>query len=177
MNIYYDKFINFFKEHNMYDEEMFEYLRKNSTLFDYRDEDMRKNVGCYYALDSKDKLKGIALVVPFIDSDKTVLINIHEYAHGITAYSKLGKKYKHTLDREIVPMLLERIYAMQNPELLQFIENLNKNIINSSRRDYKLALKAVDELYEDYQKTYKSKKMNGINNKSRKLIKKYKESK
>ncbi len=173
MNIYYEKFIDFFKEHNMYDEEMFRYLRENSTLFDYRDKDMVKNIGCYYALDSKDKLKGIALVVPFIDSEKTILINIHEYAHGITAYSKLGKKYKHTLDREIIPMLLEKIYAMQNPELLPFIENLNKGIINSDSEDYKIALKTIDELFADYQKT---KKINGIHN-NKKLIRKYHKSK
>ena len=177
MNIYYEKFINFFKEHNMYNEEMFAYLRNNSTMFDYRDEEKRKTIGCYYALDSKDRLKKIALVVPFIDSDKTVLINIHEYAHGITAYPKLEKKYKHTLDREIVPMLLERIYAENNPELLTYIEELNKSIIESERKDYKIALKVVDELYDDYKKSYRSKRMNSINNKCKKLVRKHKESK
>lgn len=177
MNIYYNKFIDFFKEHNMYDEEMFKYLRENSTLFDYRDEDMQKMIGCYCALDSKDRLKAISLVVPFIDSDKTVLINIHEYAHGITAYKGLGKKYRHTLDREIVPLLLEKIYAMQNPALLPYVEKLNERIINSEKKDYQIALRVVDELFEDYQKSDRSKKMGCINIKTRKLVQKHKESK
>lgn len=41
----YIKFINFFKEHKLYDEEIFTYLRENSIMFDYLDTDQRPLVG------------------------------------------------------------------------------------------------------------------------------------
>lgn len=46
----YIKFINFFKEHKLYDEEIFTYLRENSIMFDYLDTDQRPLVGTYYTL-------------------------------------------------------------------------------------------------------------------------------
>ena len=71
MNYSY-KFFNFFQRQNLYNEEMFNYFRKNSILFDYRDEDYHPFIGCFYLTKNK-KVNKINLVVPFIDSDITVL--------------------------------------------------------------------------------------------------------
>ena len=52
----YIKFINFFKEHKLYDEEIFTYLRENSIMFDYLDTDQRPLVGTYYTFDKRQRL-------------------------------------------------------------------------------------------------------------------------
>ena len=46
--MYYQKFINFLKEHNLYNEEVVEYWKNNRTLFDYHDEEKRGFIGCFY---------------------------------------------------------------------------------------------------------------------------------
>ena len=60
----YIKFINFFKEHKLYDEEIFTYLRENSIMFDYLDTDQRPLVGTYYKFDKRQRLNKIILYVP-----------------------------------------------------------------------------------------------------------------
>ena len=98
---YYTEFITFFKKHNLYDKEMFEYIHHNSTKFDYRDEDQRVFIGCYYMCNKQNILQKIKLCVPIIDSPITVLINIHEYLHAIELYNKIGKKYQSNDTKEI----------------------------------------------------------------------------
>ena len=59
----YIKFINFFKEHKLYDEEIFTYLRENSIMFDYLDTDQRPLVGTYYTFDKRQMLNKIILYI------------------------------------------------------------------------------------------------------------------
>ena len=86
---YYNKFINFFKEQNLYNEEMFTYFGNNSILFDYRDEDYHPFIGCFY-LTKDNKVTKISLVVPYLNSEVSTLINIHEYTHAIILYKHLN---------------------------------------------------------------------------------------
>lgn len=169
-NSAYTKFIDFFKRHNLYDEKIFNYLRENSVMFDYRDEDSRPFIGCYYTYSKDDKLKKISLCVPFIDDDITILINIHEYIHGILMYNKIGYKYKAGIDCEVLPMLYERIFVeeTQNEKLKEYLKYLNKNILESSNPEYQLALNVQDELLEEYNK---NKKIKTLNKKIKKLTK------
>lgn len=111
----YIKFINFFKEHKLYDEEIFTYLRENSIMFDYLDTDQRPLVGTYYTFDKRQRLNKIILYVPFIKDEITIVTNIHEYTHGLLAYNNLNKKYTLKDDCEILPMLMEKIYLKENP--------------------------------------------------------------
>ena len=76
--MYYKKFIEFLKTHNIYDEEIVKYFNNNSTRFDYLEEEYRPFIGVYYMTEG-DILTKVKPMVPFINSDKTVLINIHEY--------------------------------------------------------------------------------------------------
>lgn len=161
-NTAYTKFIDFFKRHNLYDEKIFNYLQENSVMFDYRDEDSRPFIGCYYSYSKDNKLQKITLCVPFIDDDITTLINIHEYIHGILMYNKIGYKFKTNIDCEILPMLYERIFIeeTQNEELNEYLEYLNQKVLENPKPEYQLALSIQDELLEEYNKNNNIKKLN-----------------
>lgn len=150
-NVYYGKFIDFFKRHNMYDEDMFNYLRMNSFGFDYRDEDYGDFIGCFFDCNN-GILKKIRLGTPFIVDDITLLINIHEYVHGIILYKMLGKKLKLGIDWEVLPMLYEKIYMLENhtDELVQYEKMLDKRINEDSNVEYKIGLAIRDDLIQMY---------------------------
>ena len=154
MNNPYTEFVNFFKKHNLYDVNIFNYLRYNSIQFDYHDDEKRPYIGYHYLTDKNDILTKIKLYVPYIDSHKTILINIHEYIHGIILYNKLEKKFKQEIDSEILPILYEKIYLLENPskELEDFLNYLNNRITkdNLNLIQYKIALEVQDEMLKYY---------------------------
>lgn len=172
-NIYYQKFINFLKEHYLYDEKILEYWKNNRTLFDYRDEEKRDLMGCFYQYE-KEYLTKIHLIVPFIDNDKTVLINIHEYIHLLTLYNKIGKKCKIGDDKEVLPFLYERIFINENKtdELLKYYQYLNQSIIESNVNEYLIALHLSEILLEEYDNDA----IHKLDKRAKKLTKKYKKN-
>lgn len=163
---YNSKLIEFFKRHNMYEENMFNYLQNNTMMIDYNIEEDRAFIGCFYIF-LNGKLDKICLVLPYLMDDITTLISIHEITHGIYMYKKLNKKVKIENDIEVLPMLYERIYVNEsnNIKLLEFANNLDKKINNEER--YLLGLKLRDELLRYYNYNF-----NDINKKAKKLVKK-----
>lgn len=158
----YIKFINFFKEHKLYDEEIFTYLRENSIMFDYLDTDQRPLVGTYYTFDKRQRLNKIILYVPFIK-------------HGLLAYNNINKKYTLKDDCEILPMLMEKIYLKENPSptLERYIQYLDTKILESKNKEdyrYKIALDIQSELLEYYNANNDFEK---LKTKSKKLYRKY----
>lgn len=174
MNEAYTEFINFFKKHNLYNEEAFNYIRNNSKLIDYREEEKREYIGCYYVFDQKKSLNSIKLIVPYITDKITILINIHEYIHAIIFYQHLGKKIKIEEDIEVLPILFEQLYSneLQNPKLQKYLENLNNHIKKTSPIEYQIALAIKQELLTYYYQ--KNPTFQKLQNKSKKLSKKYK---
>lgn len=174
MNKEYDDFINFFKKHNLYDEQVFDYLRKNSIQFNYLDEDKHPYIGYHYLTDKNGKLTKIILFVPFVDNYHAVLINIHEYIHGITLYNKLGKKVKNDKGAEILPLLYEKLYLLENPNnnLEIFHDNLNERITENSPIEYKIALEVQKEMLHYYYEYNPS--FNKLEDKAKKLARRYK---
>lgn len=170
-NTLYLKFINFFKEHNLYDETVFKYIRENAILFDYLEEEKRAFIGCYYSYDKNNHLSKITIAVPIINDEKTLLINIHEYIHAITLYHKLGKTCKIETDIEMLPMLFERIYLEENKNqiLEEYVKSLNEKITEDSEVAYQIALKYQEELLKYYHQT---KDFNRLKRKAKKLSKK-----
>ena len=169
----YTNLITFFKKHNLYDEEIFKQIYQNAIMFDYRDDDMQKEIGCY-TINVCKKLKHIIIVVPYIEDEKTLLINIHEYTHALLAYKKIGKEYtcNDNLESEIIALLYEKIYLIENPspELENYINYLNQKILQSNDINSKISLQALDELLNYYLQT---KNHNKTVKKSKKLLKKY----
>lgn len=172
MNIYYEKYINFLKKHNLYNENILNYMKLYSTYFDYREEEKRDFIGCFYMQDKKNRINKIKAFVPHIDSDITVLINIHEYIHLFILYHHIGKRYQRDKDEEILPMFYELLYYIENPtkELEIKITNLNNEIKENSPLQYKIALQSRNEILKYYQKENPNFKQ--LQEKAKKLSKK-----
>ena len=170
---YYDKFIDFFIEHNLYDKKVFDYIWDRCNFFDYLEDDYRDQIGVYYIFDKNKKLIDFNLIVPFIDSKKTSLINIHEYVHAIFAYYKLGKRLVLDDSCEVNSLFFEKVYVLENysEDIDKFLNKLNKDRINSNENRYIYGLKVADELVQNYSKKVN---LNTLSNKSKRLMKKYK---
>ena len=150
--MYYKKFIEFLKTHNLYDEQIISYWTNHSIHFDYKDDEKRDMICCLYVLKDQ-KLEKLALIVPFIVDDKTILINIHEYIHFYLLYQKLGKKYTHHEDAEVLPFLYEQIFIKENQtrELKEYYKYLNTKIKEDSKKEYLIALEVSNKMIAQYQ--------------------------
>lgn len=166
--MYYRKFIDFLKKHNIYDEEIVEYFNDHSTRFDYLEDEYREFIGIYYLFDKTNTLKGLNIVVPYINNDKTILINVHEYIHLYMLYDKLDKFCVLGKDREVLPIFFERVFINENPteELINYQQEINQSIYDNDQEEYLLALRLSDEL-NDY---YDNQSFNKLNRKVKRLV-------
>ena len=151
--MYYQKFIDFLKKHNIYDENIVRLWQENSIHFNYMEEEKRDLIGCYYIF-KNNILTKINLIVPFIEDEKTVLINVHEYIHFYLLYHKIGKKCNLELDKETLPILFEKIYVEENDskELNTYYQYLIKRIKENPQKEYIIALELLDPLLKEYKK-------------------------
>lgn len=163
--------IDFFKRHNLYDKDMFDYLSYNSTMIDYKDPDQRCFIGCFPVFDKKNKLIKIHLCVPYVYDDITMLISIHELVHGITLYKKINKKCDIGIDCEVIPMLYEKIYINENnnSELINYANKIDDMINTENDIKYMLGLILRDELIDKYYPDIKK-----LEKQVKKLVKIYK---
>ena len=170
---YYNKFINFFKKYNLYNKDLFNYIWNNSNFFNYLEEDYRPYIGIYYKFDKKGRLMSFNLIVPFIDSNETLLINIHEYLHAIFGYYYIGKRIRIDESCEVLSLLFEKLYLSNNKDekLQNFKIALDNMALKSNEEKYILGLKVADELFDKIGEHPNLKK---LYRKSKLLIKKYK---
>ncbi len=150
-NIYYSKYINFLKRHHLYNEKCLNYIQQNALYIDYRDEDSRDFIGCFYQY-KNGYLTKIRLCIPYIiDDERTVLINIHEYVHALILFQNLNTKYQVEEEREVLPLLFEKIYISENPspELIQYEDYLNQ-VIKENDFVYQVGLEVQEELLHYY---------------------------
>lgn len=133
----------------------------------------RPYIGCNYCI-CNGRLNGFLLCVPFIDSDITALINVHEYTHAIMAYDKLGKKFDVTDDAEVLPMFYEKLFVLEKPsnELIEYKNYLDSCISEDSPLKYRLGLELQDILIEEYEKKKCSTKK--LNRKTKRLVRTHK---
>ena len=168
----YTNFLDFLKKYNIYNKNILEYIKENSQVIDYRDEEKRNSIGCYYELHN-GILKQIHTCNPYIYDEITALINVHQYVHVYSAYKYLGKFFKITDTIETLPILYEQLYVLEHPtkELVNFQNFLNSTIKEDSPLKYRMALEAQKELldyYNDKNPNYKA-----LQSKAHKLTKKY----
>ena len=150
--MYYNKFINFLRQNNLYDVKSFSYWKKNRILFDYQEREKRDLIGCFYQFNKNNILKEIKLIVPYLKNDKTVLINIHEFIHMLLLYPKLNKKCEIGIDKEILPIFYERLFIEQEntKELYEYYQYLNQYITNSNQLEYILANNLSEQVKDIY---------------------------
>ena len=140
--------IDFFKRHNLYDKNMFDYLESHSDGVDYYDPDVNFCIGLGLAIDPKTKkINRFRIGVPYCVDEKTTLVAIHEISHGIWAYKHLNKKYN-DIEVELFPMLVERVYIEEkkSQELYSYGEFLDSTIDDDSDEKYRFALSNRDDL-------------------------------
>ena len=87
------KIIEFFKRHNLYDEDMFNYFIGVCQFVDYYDDSINFSVSCPPRIDENGRICGFSLVLPYSYDEKTILVSIHELGHAIYWYKKMGRKY------------------------------------------------------------------------------------
>ena len=101
------KIIEFFKQMNLYDEKVFENIKKNTKIIDKPYEEIMDFVGCFKREDS------VKLILPTIKSIKDELIYVHEYTHILLDD-----------ESEIFPNIMEAIYTNY------YLKNEKKNVID-----------------------------------------------
>lgn len=157
----FNKFIDFLKQHNLYDEEIFKYYWDNTFTFNYIDDELRRFIGCNFILDGNNCLKRIMACAPFIEDDRTILINIHEYVHVFLMYHYIGKKCDIGMDIEVLAIFYEKLYVLENnnPELDKYSNYLDSKIYYTNEKEYVLGLALRDKLNKLYNKGYRVKKL------------------
>ena len=150
--IFNPKVIDFFKRHNMYEEEMFKYFSDKSMMIDYRVLECRPFVGTFPIINKKNYIIDVQVNVPYVDGNETMLITIHELVHAIEYYQKIGKKYKKDITIETLPLLYEKIYILEenDEKLTSYGKYLDSIILEKKEIDYLFGLKNRDALLKEY---------------------------
>ena len=99
---------DFFREENLYSEDFFDFLKhKVKKITSSSDISW---YGCFPQVED-GILKDIKLLVPEITDEKSLLINIHEYAHALELYNELGALYiERRVERENKAQEMEKKY-------------------------------------------------------------------
>ena len=155
------EFISFLKEHHVYDEEIVNSFYNNAFRYNVEEVVFGFNM-CMYVMDDNDVLIDLKACIPCISNYKTMLINIHEYIHYYMMYKKLGKKVVIGRNRELLPLLYEKIYILEKDDkaLNKYGERLDNIIIKENNSDYVYALEYRDKLIDLFYKCGKIKKLN-----------------
>lgn len=129
--------LSFFKEIELYDEDYFNLLKKNTTILHGKYEDIIDFIGVYYINDGKFKL-----YLPEIKTSKDLLIHVHEYGHAL---------FKED-NEEIFPNILEYLFILKNPELFDIkkeLKNIKKELKNSASIKHDIGKKVKYNLLKE----------------------------
>ena len=108
-----DKFINYLKKTEIYNEKVLNYLKDNTKVIEYS-EDANDFIGTFPQVDENNILTGIKMCVPKMTNDITVGMNIHEYVHALMLYRNLNKEYVEDNQAELMPTFYELYYYKDN---------------------------------------------------------------
>ncbi len=133
-----NKFIKFLKDTEIYNEEVFEYIKPKTVYLDHSEE-ATHFYGVFPIVDDNNIIKDIKLCVPKIKDDITVSINIHEYVHLLLLYRNLNKEYKESDYDELLPVMYEFYYLKDNDP--EYLEAYKKKISKSNNKLLKKYIK------------------------------------
>ena len=172
-NTPYEKFINFLLKHNIYNKNVMAYTRENTIFIDYSNKEYRSFISTVPVIGKDKRLKSIKSILPHINDDITILININEYVKALIYYQRLEKYFNINEEIEILPLFYERLFIAENPteELQKYKENLETSIIEENEQKYIVALNSQEELQNHYQKGNTN--IETLKTKSKKLSRKY----
>lgn len=171
--MYSKKIVDFFKNHGLYDERVFHYLKGHTAMFDYDMDHIsaRDSMGFAPKIDDfTHKLERFSLYMPYPNNPRTMLMNVNIIAKGIVAYKYLNKRFRNDMNLEAIGFLYEELFARESndPKIIEFKEAINNDINEESAPLYQYALYAQNEMLEQYEDDID--KMNDL---SMKLLKRY----
>ena len=109
----FDEIENFFKKENIYEENFFKYIK--GKVYQFPSNTPLEWFGCFPILDDNDILVDIKVVVPKIENEKNILVNLHEFFHAYELYHELGSKYvEKTEERELSAKKFEKKYTKKS---------------------------------------------------------------
>lgn len=85
------KFNDFLKQEGMNDKKFLQYLKDKIVIVPSNVE--KEWFGCFPRVGENGILNSINLLVPEIETEDNLLVNIHEYTHAYDLYNELGKAY------------------------------------------------------------------------------------
>ncbi|MBQ6285198.1 MAG: hypothetical protein IJK67_02670 [Bacilli bacterium] len=136
------KIEDFFKKHNLWNKEMFSYIYSISNEVDYYDKNINFAVGCPPKVNNHTgKIEGFQLTIPYCVDGITTMIAVHEIAHAIYWYKKIGQTYDE-IQEELFPMIVERLYVEENKTstLESYEKFLDSTIDSKEDSSYSFAL-------------------------------------
>ena len=155
-DIYYIKFINFLKKHNLYDDKFFKYFWKESIFISLFDDDYSFLIGgTAIVVDRKNRITNITPHMPYINCDKSVAIGIYTYVQALIQITRIGKKENYDVYYNyILPMFYEKIYINENfnDELFYYENKMRNNLSKDNFDFYTNILNSVDSLFYSYSK-------------------------
>ena len=121
-----EKFIEFLKKSELYNEEVLDYIEYRTTHVDYKEKGAMDFVGCYPILED-GIVKDIWLCVPNMVDDISISINIHEYVHLLRVYKSLGKKFEESEYEELLPVMYEFAF-LEDVGNTEYLEKYKEDI-------------------------------------------------
>jgi len=155
----YDKRVeDFFKKHNMYDEEIFKYLYQRTIMADYYDYYQNPAIGFNQYLDKKNnnELIDFVLCIPYPIDNITCINDVYQITHGLVAYDYLNKPYMDEIYWEVLPMFYEKLFELEcsDPRVSKYLEQLYGCIDQNTEEKYKYGLYARDILLSNYDNNF-----------------------
>lgn len=151
---FYNKYVDFLKNHDLYDDNLFNEIIEYSIPIDERDDEFNFLFGrCVVITNKKGDTTALPPVMPFLTNDRTVAISIYSYVNALIHSLKIDKRYKdNKYFKYIVPMYFEKIYILENSneELLDYDGKMRKKLLNDNSLDAEGLLKLVDTLVDEH---------------------------
>jgi len=125
----YEIYIEFLKKYNLYDKEVFDFIKDKTVYVDYMNTDSEDFIGVYPIVDEDNIVRDLRMCVPTIVDDISISMNIHEYVHLIKMYSNLNKEYVEDKYKELLPVMYELLFLKSinfNDYIDIYIEHIKK---------------------------------------------------
>lgn len=153
------KYINFLKKHEIYDEKCIRYLHRHSVKINYQDMSL---IGCTLDIDRKGRLRSFIPCVPYLYNDKMVAIYIYVYVQALELIPKLGKKYEDNFLDQLLPLFYLKLYLTENANeaLWTYDQSIRNTLLEDQTNQSKILLQSLDRLIGNYyQENSEAKKM------------------
>lgn len=107
------KFNSFLKQEGMYNKDFLDYLKDRTVTIPSNTD--KSWFGCFPRLDDNGILNGINLLVPEMENEDNLLVNIHEYTHAYDLYQLLGHPYiEDKINKEAKAKEMEKKYLLKS---------------------------------------------------------------